>query len=143
MTDSEASLLPHTPPAILLQEITQKEPGILTATTVLGELNSPWMEPPGMPVAFGMEIIAQAAALVITSKAKADPDSRKLIGGRLVSSNLFRSVVEYLPANDILHVTAQLVDSSAMGYFRFNGQIKLDGKELLFVEFTVLALYSE
>ncbi|MBC2601040.1 hotdog family protein [Puniceicoccus vermicola] len=143
MTDSVASLLPHTPPAILLQEMIRKEPGSLTATTILGELGSPWMEAQGMPIAFGMEIIAQTAALVITSQAKEDPNSRKLIGGRLVSSNIFRTEHEYLPKNDKLSVTAQLADSSAIGYFRFNGRIERGDEELLFVEFTVLALYSE
>lgn len=137
------SLLPHTLPAILLQEIVAQDGNSLTATARLGELQSPWMETAGMPIAFGLEIIAQAAAIAIFSQVSADHPKKKLAGGRLVSTDRFHSSTEFLPADREIAVTAELLESSSMGYYRCAGRIREGDRELLSVEFTVLTMQKQ
>ena len=140
MKPSIADLLPHSPPAVLLQQIEERGEGSLTASVILDSIDSPWIEPEGMPVAFGLEIIAQAAALLISETPRDEEETGRLIGGRLASCNRFSTGIGHLPIEPKLFVTAELHGASSMGYFQIHGDIRDARGELLSVECTVLAL---
>ncbi len=127
-------LLPHTEPIILIKSIAKFIGDSIECITLFSDRNY-FNDKNGIPVYWGIEIIAQAAAIhIIKNKSFATAISGRLIKARKID---FKS--NYIPYDTRLRIYAKQVISSESGLFIYEGYIKTEkGEEYLIAELGIL-----
>lgn len=131
-----AELLPHGYPAILLTGWREdaRDDG-LTAVTCLRETQSLWLEEAGLPAAYALELLGQAAAVFLRLRATGEA----LTGGRMVACDSFQARVAHFPPDVTLTLPVRYLGGSSQGFHKFTGTVEHEGRILADATFSVLA----
>ena len=111
--------LPHGESAVLLAHIIDTSDTTATCC-IRRDRKIPFAQPDGIPSYVGIEIMAQAAALLINLTNRMGAAK----GGRLTHARAISWTAECLPMDRPIYVSVELGDhSQATGLFRFSGKI--------------------
>lgn len=123
--------IPHQPPMRWIQSATRTGETSAVCTALVPARCGAQA---GGPILLGLEILAQAGAVLLASVSSA-PSSE----GRLLSVREARWKDEILPLDVSLRVEVELIQSSAIGLHQFSGQLfNPAGHPLLETEFSLL-----
>lgn len=113
------SLLPHTPPLVLIDRIVQLEQDAITC-----EVNFPndgfFRDSAGIPVAWSVEILAQACALFVSIQCY----GTGITQGRLLKCRCFEFFTSHLPYESLLKVSTKLTMAGDSGLWFFTGDLR-------------------
>lgn len=113
------AVLPHAAPAILLEHFWPPNGKTLEARVRLGRLQLVWAEAAGLPSAFAIEMLGQAAAIYLRCGEHGDA----LTGGRLALCEALELASTHLPLDQELGVQVTYQDGSSQGYHKFSGSV--------------------
>ncbi|WP_309387042.1 hypothetical protein [Cerasicoccus frondis] len=127
-------LIPHEPPMVLIDHITQLDQNHVCGETTLspGSLDA---NGHGVPAAWSLEIVAQACAALIGHCHR----HQGFRGGRLIKSTRWELNAQHLPTEQLLTVKASLDAASELGVFMFNGALHAGSIQLAAGQLTILA----
>lgn len=118
LPDPVGDYLPHAPPMVFLDRVTELEDEILTAETTLGK-GPVFGAGDGAPAAWAVEIAAQACAVFIGFSRR----ERGFREGRLVKAAGLFFNARSLPFESVLLVQARLTSATEFGFFVFETTI--------------------
>lgn len=120
------SFLPHTPPMVLIRSIQQLRESFIECETRFQDADFFGCEQ-GVPIAWSIEIIAQACALFVAIHRY----DTGITTGRLLKCGHFEFGVPYLPYHQMLQISANLKAVGDSGLWIFEGAIGNDAGEVL------------
>lgn len=112
------SLLPHTPPLVLLKRISELEAESIRCETCFAN-DGFFQDPEGVPVAWAVEIVAQACAVMVAIQCYGSGITQ----GRLLKCRSFEFFASHLPFDVLLEVDAKLTMKGDSGLWFFSGTI--------------------
>ena len=119
MDNPVSQYLPHGDSAVLLAHIVEASDTTATCS-IRQDREMPFAQPDGIPACVGIEIMAQAAALLINRTDRMGTAT----GGRLTHARAITWTADCLPLDRPLFVAVELGDySQGTGLFRFSGKI--------------------
>jgi 3-hydroxyacyl-[acyl-carrier-protein] dehydratase len=150
MTIKITKRLHHRKPYLLIDEVTEHSNKMIhaTSTSVVEDyyLQGHFPGAPVVPGAMMQEMTTQAAGLLIAEYYSPVPDydSNKTQGYAL---GVLRSIhhakfKSFARPKDILHIKVELLQQLANS-FRFKASIEIDGKKIMFNEFTLVNISDE
>ncbi|WOO42331.1 hypothetical protein [Rubellicoccus peritrichatus] len=125
--------LPHEPPMVLLHEIKWVNDQGLSASVHLGN-NDIFDSRADVPIAWAMEIIAQAAAAYVGINYRV----KGYTSGRLIRASSFSANATFIPKSTKLTAMVTKIAESEMGVFLFQGSLSEGDVILAEASFTIL-----
>lgn len=129
-----SELLPHEPPMVLLDSIQEIAPGRVLAQVCFTE-GAPQSTPEGVPSAWGLEMIAQAAALLVVTSAGRQGCTQ----GRVIKVARFKANQHFLPVATRLNVEVTQIVASESGVYLFEGSVTVGDSRLVEAALTLFA----
>lgn len=125
--------LPHQPPMRWIRSATGTAEDQVVAEAVLPAQSG---EDGRAPVLLGLEILAQAAGVLLSASAEPSEESA---AGRLLQVKAAKWTSDSLPIETVIEAKVTRAESSAIGLHQFTGTLSLDsGKVVLEAEFSLL-----